>query len=54
MRTWITATIIDSLDGMIHLRFYNDQQMWVYYDMDRLGPHMKVQLYSKNDVDFYR
>ena len=43
MDGWISATVIDTLDEMINLRSHNDRQLWVYYDMDKLGPHMKVQ-----------
>jgi len=51
---WVSATVVDNLDEMVNMKFLNDQTMWIHHDSEKLGPYMKVQMHTKNDVDFYR
>ena len=51
--TWVSAIVTDNLDEMIKLQLQNDQTVWIVYDCDRTGPHLRVQSHTKNNVDFY-
>jgi len=50
---WVSAIVVDNLDEMIKLALQNDQTVWIYYDCDKTGPHLRVQSHTKNNVDFY-
>lgn len=51
---WGSAIVIDNLEEMINIRLYNDSTTWIYFDEDRIGPHLKVQTATKNNIDFYK
>lgn len=51
---WTTAIVQDSLEEMIQFKVQNETAIWVHFDSDRMGPHLKVQPHTKNNVDYYK
>jgi hypothetical protein len=52
--TWVSAIVINNLEDMIKIKLPNDNTPWIYSDADRMGPHLRVQAHTKNNVEYYK